>query len=219
MGTTTGRTRRLRVEVTPTRGWLHPLDRALRDAPDVELDVFHGVRWLTDNVVVSLAEVTGPRDAIDAICKMTDEVVSHSVSPLAHGWLVFARLEATPVVERVLQLRREVETVADPPFEWTEGGGFRLDVVAPVEPIRAAADRLGEDVDVSVTPLDAASADALPPEHRGVLEAAVALGYYGENRAASLGDVAAAVEASPETAERQLREAESRLFESVVGDC
>lgn len=219
MGTTTGRTRRLRVEVTPTRGWLHPLDRAVRDAEDLRLDAFHGVRWLTDDVVVSLAEVTGPRDALESVCEGTDEVVSYSVSPLADGWVVFARLEATPVVERVLQLRREVETVADPPFEWTERGGFRLDVLAPVEPIRAAADRLGEDVDVSVTPLGAASANALPPEHRGVLEAAVNLGYYAEDRAASLGDVAAAVEESPETAERQLREAESRLFGAVVGDC
>lgn len=218
MGTTTGETRRLRVTVTPTRGWLHPLDRALRSASGVGLEAFHGVRQLSDDTVITLAEVTGPLAAVEAVCDDTGEVVSHTVTPLGDGWLVFAWVEPTPVVERMLALRRDVEMVAEPPFEWTESGGLRLDVVAPAGQVRAAADRLREDVDVSVTRVGSATGDRLPTTHRGIVEEAIDVGYYDEPRTASLDDVAAAAETSRPAAERRLREAESRLFASVVGD-
>jgi hypothetical protein len=212
MGTAKARTQRFRVTVTPTEGWLHPLDRALYEAPGVGREAFHGVRQLADETVITLAEVTGPVDRIEAACSDTEHVVSYTVSPLETGWLLFAWIEPTPVVERMLRIRRETGMLAAPPFEWTDGGSLRLDVVGRADRIRGAAERLQDDVDVSIDRTVTVGTDGLSAVHRTTVEAAVEAGYYDVPRTATLGDVAASVDASRDRTERRLREAERELF-------
>lgn len=215
MGTATARTQRLRVTVTPTEGWLHPLDRALGEAPGVAREAFHGVRELADETVITLTEVTGSLDVVERACASPDEVVSHTVSPLDDGWLVFAWVESTPVVERMLRLRRETGMVIEPPCEWTDRRSLRLDVVGPAARIRGAADGIQESVEVSVDPVET-DAVGLSADHRSALDAAVDVGYYASPRAATLDDVATALGIHPGAAERRLREAESRLFAGLL---
>lgn len=217
MGSVKARTRRLRVTVAPTKGWLHPLDRALDEAPGVGREAFHGVRQLADETVITLAEVTGPLEHIETACRDTDGVVSHTVSPLDDGWLVFAWIESTPVVERMLRLRRQTGILAEPPFEWTDRGELRLDVVGTADTIRGVAD-LDDGLDVSVDPVDGAACHGLSPDHVSAVETAVDLGYYDVTRDATVDDVAAAVDAPRPRTERRLREAECRLFSQVLAD-
>jgi hypothetical protein len=216
MGTAKARTQRFRVTVTPTEGWLHPLDRALYETSGVGREAFHGVRQLDDETVIALAEVTGPVDRIEAACTDTDHVVSHTVSPLESGWLLFAWIEPTPVVEQMLRLRREARMLTEPPFEWTDTGSLRLDVVGRADSIRGAVERLRADVDVSVDHTADVDADGLTAAHRTVVETAVASGYYATPQTATLGDVAATVDTSRDRTERLLREAERELFTRVV---
>ncbi|WP_255152022.1 helix-turn-helix domain-containing protein [Halorarius halobius] len=215
MGTALARPRRLRVTVTPTRGWLHPLDRALRDEPGVRQEAFHGVRELGDGTVITLAELTGPGDRIERVAADADGVVSYTLSPLADGWLLFAWIEPTPVVERMLRLRRETDVVVEPPLEPAEGGSLELDVVGAEPRVRGAADRLQDGLRVSVDPVDESG---LTPAHYAAVEAALRTGYYDSPRTASVEEVAASVDAQPEATERRLREAEASLFAHAVGE-
>lgn len=216
MTTATARPQRLRVTLTPTRGWLHPLDRALDEATDVEREAFHGVHELADGTAITLGEVTGPLDRVEAACDDTAGVVSYTVSPLASGWLVFAWIEPTPVVERMLSLRRETGLLAAPPFEWTDSGSLRIDVVGNAACIRGAADRLREDLDVSVVGVD--EGKGLTPDHSATVEAALEVGYYDSPQTATVDDVAAAVDAPRSCTERRLREAERDLFTRLAAD-
>lgn len=207
--------RRLRVTVTPARGWLHPLDRALRDAPEVRQEAFHGVRELGDGTVITLAEIHGPADHIERACEEASDVVSYTLSPLGDGWLLFSWIQPTPVVERMLRLRQESGVVVEPPAERTEGGTLELDVVGDPPQLQRATDNLHDELQVTVDPVDA---DGLTPDHYATVHAAVRVGYYETPREATIEAVAADLDASPETTERRLREAESRLFETLLAD-
>ncbi|WP_255197844.1 helix-turn-helix domain-containing protein [Halorarius litoreus] len=217
MGTATARTQRLRVTVTPTKGWLHPLDRALGEAPGVQRKAFHGVRQLADESVITLTEVSGPRDDIETACGATDAVVSHSVSPLDDGWLVFAWIESTPIVERMLRLRRETGMVIEPPCEWTDRRSLRLDVVGPAARIQGAADSIQEDIELSVDPVETGPF-GLSAEHWATLEVAVDAGYYASPRDTTVEGVATTLGTAPDATERRLREAESRLFAGLIAE-
>lgn len=215
MGTATARPRRLRVTVTPTDGWIHPFDRALEEEPGVRREAFHGISQLADGSVITLLEVTGPVDRIESACADTADVVSYTVSPVEDRWLVFAWLESTPLVNRMLRIRRETDMLVTPPVEWTDGGSLRLDVLGDAERIRSAVASLS-DVDVSVDPTDCEQVDGLTPDHCAVVEAAVEVGYYDSPRTTTLEDVAAAVGEPEDRTARLLREAERELFSRLA---
>lgn len=215
MGTVLARPRRLRVTVTPTSGWLHPLDRALRGEREVHQEAFHGVRELRDGTVVGLVELTGPGDRIERVVADAEGVVSYTLSPLAESWLLFAWIEPTPPVERMLRLRRETDMVVEPPLEPGDGGSLKVDVVGAEPRVRGAADRLLDELRVSVDPVDESG---LTPDHYAAVGAALRAGYYDSPRAASVEDVAARVDATPAATERRLREAEASLFAHAAGE-
>lgn len=112
--------------------------------------------------------------------------------------------------------------VVIPPVRYEPKGWLALTLVGADPAVQQAVDAVPDEVEVDVRSVDSRGYDANSPlsglserQHDAVL-AATNLGYYDTPRAASVNDVAAALDCAPSTAAEHLRKAESRLVRTLV---
>lgn len=111
-----------------------------------------------------------------------------------------------------------------PPVEWRDDGtcsfalfGTRADVQAAVEDPPPGVSVTVESVGGNRLAPEAIR-QRLSPRQREAVEAALALGYYDEPRAATTEDLGRALDCAPSTAATHLRKAESRLLRALFDD-
>ncbi|WP_135365358.1 helix-turn-helix domain-containing protein [Halosimplex halophilum] len=103
-------------------------------------------------------------------------------------------------------------------------GEVHATVVGDPDPLQAAFERRGDDIDVridGISPTPAApesTGGSLTERQREAVAAANRLGYYETPRAATHADVAAELGCSPQTAGEHLRRAEAKLADAALDE-
>lgn len=211
------------VEARPSDGALHPLDRALRDDPDVRREAVHRAELLDDDTVVMFGEATGSAERLREILAASDHVRDFTVTGDDEGRIYsYSHWEPNETIRELLLRRREQEPVIRMPIEYTDDGAIRATYVGRESAFQEAmADQPdGVAVEIRATGEYHPKAEdlfaGLTRRQQEVLRTAVRLGYYEDPRQATHEDLADAVGCSPATVGEHLRKIESAVFEQLV---
>jgi predicted DNA binding protein len=211
------------VLARPTDGALNPIDRALRDEPDVKREAIHRAELLDDDTVVMFAEARGDADALREILADSDLVRDFTVAADDDGRIYsYSHYEPNETIRDMLLRRREQEPVVRMPVEYTDGGDIRATYVGRDEAFREAMGNQPDGVEIEILSTGEYRPDAedlfaqLTERQQEILRTAVRLGYYENPREATHEEVAAAVDCSPSTVGEHLRKIESKVFTRLV---
>lgn len=207
--------------ITPKRGWFHPVDRLVERDPDVERKRIQQINLLEDDTVVMLYELAGEHDHIEAVVDEYFEALAHSTSRIGDDTLVWAHIEPSSLVSRLLRIPREYNIVLQMPLEFTPCGGVSCLFVGDEGALEAATRALPEEVRVDVrrmgeyNPGPGRYATELTDRQAEILDAAIELGYYDDPRNVTYDDIADRVNCGRTTVGEHLRKVESKVLPAV----
>lgn len=211
------------VLARPTDGAINPVDRALRDDPDVKREAIHRAELLEDDTVVMFAEASGDADSLREILADSDSIRDFTVTADDEGRIYsYSHYEPNETIRNLLLRRREQELVVRMPVEYTDDGDMRATYVGQDGAFRAAMGDQPDGVEIEILSTGEYHPKAedlfaqLTARQQEILRTAVELGYYENPREATHEGVAAAVEISPSTVGEHLRKIESTVLKRLV---
>lgn len=95
--------------ITPKRGWFHPVDKLVETDPSVERKSIQQINLLEDDTVVMLYELAGDREYIETLVDDHFEALAYSTSEVGDNTLVWAHIEPSSLVERLLRIPQGVQ--------------------------------------------------------------------------------------------------------------
>jgi len=216
--------RYLTVLARPTEGdTFHPLGERLSEEPSVTREAIHHVELLADGTVLLFGEASGSQERYREIMSEAPSVQEYLVSG-DDPWMAVSQFEPSPSTRRMLELTTEFDIVIETPIHVQDDGTLRVTHLGRESKLQSLFRAIGEDAPVGLEVVDtgtyepdhASFARLLTDRQREVLEAAVDVGYYDAPRAATLEDVADAVDIAPTTVGEHLQKVESRVFNELV---
>lgn len=206
----------------PLDGELHPIERAIADAPDLRRRAIHHFRTLDDGTAVTLYELEGDRDrAVDAI-EGRPTVRAHDVSASGDRLFCHVRFEPNDLTRRVYGVVQSHDVVLDMPLRYTERGALRMTAIGELATFREATRAIPDEVGLRLlqtgeyTPDGGELYDQLTDRQQETLRTAVAAGYYEEPREVTYRDLATELDIAPGTVGEHLRKAEAAVFTSIT---
>lgn len=206
----------------PPDGGLHPSDQRLADDPEVTRMALHNISLLADGTAVTLYQLDGDAEHIDAILADSPEVIAHNVSQTGDSVHAYIHFETSDTVAALLQIPHEYEILLDTPIEYTRRGGLRMTVVGEEETIRQTIGVVPESVRLKLEETGEYEPSArrlfaqLTPRQQETLRAAVDAGYYEVPRRATHADVAATLDRTGGTVGEHLRKIEAAVLTAIV---
>lgn len=214
---------RVRLRATPRAGYPHPLFEFIVDPPGggetrlLDWNLANGSR------PTALLEIEGDRAAIAARIESMPDVVAADLHSTGAG-PVYCFLRADPDPDspmgRLFDALTSEGLIVVKPVRYADGSVHATWVGEPAV-LQAAIEALPDAVEVEIEAIGGMSGagtsilDALSARQREALEAAIAVGYYEQPRAATHEDVAAELGCAPSTASEHLLKAESKLVRAA----
>lgn len=211
------------VLARPTEGALNPLDRALRDDPDVKREAIHRAELLEDDTIVMFAEARGDPERLREMLAESDLVHDFTVTADDEGRIYsYSHYDPDDTVRDLMLRRREQEPIVRMPVEYTDDGAMRATYVGRDAAFRDAMADQPKGVEVEIVSTGDYHPKAedlfaqLTVRQQEILRTAVELGYYENPRQATHREIADAMDRSPATVGEHLRKIESAVFTRLV---
>ncbi|AQL41949.1 hypothetical protein BV210_04115 [Halorientalis sp. IM1011] len=209
--------------LTPERGWIHPIERRIQQAPGIKNERILQMELLDDGTVTTMYELSGDREVIEFAAEYVPELITYQVSPMQDRIITYAHLESNEMLTGLLELPHTYQIVPDFPIEFASNGGIKLTIVGDEDQIREAMDAVPDGISVELqklgdyAPENERLLSRLTDRQREVAEIAVDMGYYDTPRQVTYDDIAEEVEVAPGTVGEILRKVESRLLNALLG--
>lgn len=211
------------VEVTPREGGIHPVDGQLAEDDDIQRVALHHIHRLSDGSGVLLYYLRGDADRIRELISEHPDTLAGEVSEMGDSIYAYIHFkpEAGSIADELLRLTQELEIVLDPPFECTEGGGFRVTLVGEDAAIQRAAQQTPAGLSAELLELGEYRpererlASMLTDRQREILRTAIDAGYYEEPRRVTYEDLADELDLSSATVGEHLRRIEGKILTEV----
>jgi hypothetical protein len=216
--------RYLRARASPDLDAAPETFRVLADSEHVQVARAVATKFAGGAGLTGLFHVEGDRVAVAERLETPPEVVTAETVPApGGGFYLLAVLdpESVPLMRALFEVLAWRELVVVPPVVY-RGGTVRARIVGTTGTVGDLVEALPEAVDVEVEAVGergvgaAPAAAALSDRQRDAVEAALALGYYDQPRAATHEDVAAAIDCAASTASEHLRKAEAKLVRAAI---
>jgi len=181
------------------------------------------VRVLRDGTVVELCRFAEPvAPALDDVLETDGRTIDHAV---VDDHALYVHLRPGARAAALLDLLETHRLLLDAPVGF-DAARVTVRLVGPAERISAAAAALPADVREALrvdrlaeyAPGEADLRERLTDRQRDVLAAAVEAGYYATPRAATVDDVADALDLAVSTTSEHLRKLEARVLPALVAD-
>ncbi|MFC3957769.1 helix-turn-helix domain-containing protein [Halovivax cerinus] len=203
--------------------WLGKTDEYVFEDPDLAHGPVYDVRLLPDGSVVTLYEVRGPPERIEALLR-THEPRDVAVAPSHDGAGAFVYAHGThhETVAALLRGVRALGLAIDRPIEFRPDGSIRVTLVGDEERVRGLFERVPESVSMEVERTGAYEPSpnrvyaSLTDRQREILRAAVELGYYRQPRETSYEEIAERLGTSEANVGEHIRRIESKIVAAVV---
>jgi predicted DNA binding protein len=207
--------------ITPKRGWFHPVDKLVENDPNVERKSIQQINLLEDDTVVMLYELAGHREYIETLVDDHFEALVYSTSEIGDNTLVWAHIEPSSLVERLLRIPQEYNIVLQMPLEFTADGGVKCVFVGERDALREATTALPDAVRVDVRRMGEYNpglqrfSTELTDRQAEILDAAIELGYYDDPRNATYDDIAERTGCTRTTVGEHLRKIEAKVMPEI----
>jgi len=207
--------------LTPDRGWFHPIERRIQQAPGVENERVLQMDLMEDGTVTMMYELSGDKETVEFAAEHMPELVDYQISPMDERIVTYAHVESTELLTALLEIPKAYQIVVDFPIEFAGNGAVRLRVVGDEEQIRESMNNLPDGVDVQLEKLGNYEPESerilsrLTDRQREVAAIAVEMGYYDTPRKVTYDDIADEVDVAPGTVGEILRKVESRLLNAL----
>jgi predicted DNA binding protein len=207
----------------PERGWFHPIERRIQQAPGIQNERVLQMELMEDGTVTMMYELSGDKEIVEFAAEHMPELISYQISPMDDRIVTYAHVESNGILTSLLELPQQYQIVPDFPIEFMGDGAIRLTVVGAEDQIRESMNALPEGVDVELQKLGSYEPESerlltrLTDRQREVAEIAVAMGYYDTPRKVTYDDIAEEVDVAPGTVGEILRKVESRLLNALLG--
>ncbi|MFB6164202.1 MAG: helix-turn-helix domain-containing protein [Haloarculaceae archaeon] len=207
--------------LTPERGWFHPIERMVQQAPGIENERILQMELLDDGTVTTMYELSGDREVIEYAADQIPELITYQISPMQDRIITYAHLESNEMLTGLLEIPHKYHIVPDFPIEFVGNGSLRLTIVGAEDQIREAMEAVPEGITVELqklgdyAPESERLLDRLTDRQREVAAIAVEMGYYDTPRRVTYDDIAQEVEVAPGTVGEILRKVESRLLNAL----
>lgn len=203
--------------------WFHDIDSHIFDDPAVSHGPIHHLRLLRDDTAVILYELEGKPERIETLFeRQFDHAITYQTSHIEGGTMVYAHIDPSDLVRRLLSLPLEAGLLIDFPLRFTPEGRLHLTVVGEEAAVRDALSAVPEGVAFGIEatgqyrPAAKRVVAQLTSRQREILETALELGYYEEPRRATYRDIAAVHDCTTATVGEHLRRAESQIVRHVT---
>ncbi len=203
---------------------LHPLDRAIAAAPEVQFEAVHYVNPVGDGTYVELTQFHGETATLVEQLEDASDVLDYKLSEDENG-LVYVHFESTPLFDAFLKSIFEHTVVLRWPVQFvTESAsrGVQITLMGPEGALSDALDALPDEIDVSLVrtgEYDKALAgpmQALSQKQRDLLNEALRAGYYEVPRETTQKELAETMGVTNATISNRLRRLESTLVKSAT---
>lgn len=207
--------------LTPERGWFHPIERRIQQAPGIKNERILQMELLEDGTVTTMYEMSGDRDIVEFAAEHIPELITYQISAMDDRILTFAHVESNEMLTGLLELPHQYQIVPDFPIEFAGNGSIRMTIVGDEEQIRESMAAVPEGISVELeklgdyAPENERLLSRLTDRQREVAEIAVDMGYYDTPRKVTYDDIAEEVDVAPGTVGEILRKVESRLLNAL----
>ncbi|SFR35922.1 helix-turn-helix domain-containing protein [Halogeometricum limi] len=217
----------LRVRLALPEAYVHPMHAFVADTPGFRRTSL--LLWNPDvgaeNTLVFHVDGDDVETYTDAVAR-APSILDYEVATVANrpGFYLAVHEGQRDADATLVGAFVENGVVVVPPVVYHTDRSVELSLVGAADAVERTLDGLPSDVFVDVRSIhdyDGRVVDpvaALSPRQRDALVAAVELGYYGDPRAASVGDVADRIDCSSGTAAEHLRKAEATVLRRAVRD-
>lgn len=207
----------------PDEGF-HPVDKAVADDPSVRRRSIEAINLLDDGTCVVLYWVDGDVDRAEELTGSHPTVHDLEVYRVgADSALSFVHLDATPVIEALLQIARREAIVVRTPIECLPDGGVQITLLgsdtAIGDAVAAAPDSLEVHLERFGSYEPRAEEDffaSLTPRQRDTFTAAMELGYYEVPRRTTHEELADELGVARSTVGEHLRKIEARALSTLA---
>lgn len=200
---------------------VHPVEETLAATPHVTPVALHQTKLLDDGTCVTLLEVKGDLEALEALLGDHDAVIEFTVAGDREGF-VYLLTEPNELTRSMIRLQSETAVIVQMPVEHTRDGGLRATMIGDDAGFQRAFESLPGDLDVEVEAVGDYEPDVrdvfagLTDRQQEILGAAIRAGYYEDPRRATQEDVAARLDVAPGTVSEHLRRIEAKVFSEYV---
>jgi predicted DNA binding protein len=214
--------RYVKFVLIPPGGTLHPTDERLADDADVTRTALHNINLLDDGTAVTLYQLDGDTEHVDAILADSPDVISYNVSQTGDSIHAYIHFETNDTVKALLGVINQHEVILDTPIEYTKRGGLRMTIVGEEATIRETMTTVPEDVRFKLEETGEYEPSArrlfaqLTTRQQETLRAAVEAGYYEVPRRATHADVAQTLDRTGGTVGEHLRKIEAAVLTAIV---
>lgn len=214
--------RYVKFVLIPPDGGLHPADKRLADDPAVTRTALHNLNLLDDGTAVTLYQLDGDAEHIEAILADCSEILAYNVSKTGDSAHAYIHFETNDTVAALLGVPQEHEIILDTPIEYTPRGGLRMTVVGEEETIRGTIAAVPDGVRLKLEETGEYEPSVrrlfaqLTTRQQETLRAAVEAGYYEVPRRATHADVAQTLDRTGGTVGEHLRKIEAAVLTAIV---
>jgi hypothetical protein len=210
--------------ITPEKGAIHPVDRAIAETPGITREALVHVNAHSNGTGVMLYRLRG--DADDLAARLEGElplITSATVAVHDDTFHFYVHVGPGQPAGKLMAVAQKYALMLIPPFEFTTAGtGLRVTAVGTHELLQQAIEECSEEVRVSIEKVGEYAPDnqnvlsVLTDRQRKTLETAVAEGYYDIPRQSTHEDIAETLGCGASTVDEHIRKVESRVFTSLI---
>lgn len=201
---------------------LHPIDQRFAERPEITRELIHNIGLVKDETFVTLYQLTGDVQAVEAILEESTETLSYHISNTDDRIHLYLHAVGNDTVVDLLEMLREFEFIIDTPLEYTRRGGLRVTLVGHWDSFREAIPETPEDIRLKLLqtgdyePNTNRLYSLLTPQQQEALEVAVDMGYYEVPRQATHEDIAGELGCTGGTVGGHLRKVEAKILSEIV---
>lgn len=200
---------------------VHPVEASLAETPDVSTVAIHQTKILDDGTCVTLLQVRGDLEALDAVLADHPSVVEYTIAGDRDGF-VYLLTDPSDIARSLIRIQEESEVIVRPPMEHTGDGGLRGTLLGDEDAFQRAIEELPDAFDVEIESTGEYHPDVgdvfagLTDRQQEILATAIREGYYEDPRRASQRDVAETLGIATGTVSEHLRRIEAAVFSEYV---
>ena len=208
------------LKIRPGDRWFHEFDELVADEPDLCHGPIHHINLLSDDTMVVLYEIYGPKERVDALHDEHDHPAE--TAHLGDDTLVYTHHEPSDVAYDLLTVANEHSVVVDTPIEFSDDDEVQVRLIGSAQSLQSAFGAAPEDAQVTVEktgeyrPGTERLFTDLTDRQRETLLTALEMGYYDNPRRATYSDIAGELDCTATTVGEHLRKIEGYVLREIA---